>query len=167
MQIVLEQGSIDKPLTLTLVCYNSLSHYSRAALSWAKTIYMYYKYIVLALLYIPIFPPNSVEGLHFSTFHLRGVCLFYGYPYFRGVFILWVSLFQWSPYFSGLLISGVSLFYGCPYFSGLLISGVSLFYGCPYFRGVFILWVSLFQWSPYFRGVLILWVSLFQGVLIE
>ena len=60
MQIVLEQGSIDKSLQfiLTLVCYNSFFILVCSPNTYAcKGVFN------------PNIQPNSAEGLHFSAFH--------------------------------------------------------------------------------------------------
>ena len=125
MQIVLERGFIDKPLTFNIGLQQFIFHTS-----------VFTEYICMKNCFQSKYSNISAEGLHFSAFHFR-VSL----PFFRGVLI------SGCPYFSGVLISVVSLFQGCPYFSGVLISG------CPYFSGVLIsgcrpyFRVSL----PYFR----------------
>ena len=59
MQIVLEQGSIDKPLTfnigqIQLIFYTSVFTYACKGVFNPN---------------IPIFQPNCAEGLHFSAFY--------------------------------------------------------------------------------------------------
>ena len=60
MQIVLGRGSIDKPLTfniglLQLIFHTSVFTYACKGVFNPN---------------IPMFPPNSAKGLHFSAFHL-------------------------------------------------------------------------------------------------
>ena len=63
MQIVLERGFIDKPLTFNIGLLQLIFHTS---------VFTYNIYICMKGVFnpnIPIFPPNSAEGLHFSAFH--------------------------------------------------------------------------------------------------
>ena len=62
MQIVLEQGSIDKPLTFNIGLLQLIFHTS----VFTNILHMH------ANVFNPnisIFPPNSAKGLHFSAFY--------------------------------------------------------------------------------------------------
>ena len=63
MQIMLERGSIDKPMTFNIDLLHLIFHIYYIVCS--PNIYV---------CIIPIFPPNSTEGLHFSAFHYIDLC---------------------------------------------------------------------------------------------
>ena len=65
IQIVLERGSIDKPLTFNIGLLQLIFHIIIMLVCSPNT----YAYKGVFNTNIPIFPPNSAEGLHFSAFH--------------------------------------------------------------------------------------------------
>ena len=103
MQIVLERGSIDKPLTFNIGLLQLIFHTS-----------VFTEYICMQGVFnpnIPIFPPNSVKGLHFSAFHLfiffyidRSLSYYIVLTYFSKLLKLrFLSHYIWLSYFSKLL----------------------------------------------------------------
>ena len=64
MQIVLERGSIDKPLTFNIGLLKRIFRTS------VLTYVIHYACKGVFNPNIPIFPLSSDEGLHFSAFHL-------------------------------------------------------------------------------------------------
>ena len=62
MQIVLERGSLDKPLNFNIGLLQPIFHTSMFTYA-CKGVFNPN---------IPIFLPNSAEGLHFSAFHFKG-----------------------------------------------------------------------------------------------
>ena len=77
MQIVLEQGSINKSMTFNIGLLQLIFHSSVCV---HLVIYMYAKVFSIQI-YIPIFQRNSVEGLHFSTFHFYYELIIVNYNY--------------------------------------------------------------------------------------
>ena len=78
MQIVLKRGSIDKPLTFNnglYIIYNSFFILVCSPNTYAC------KGVLNPN--IPIFPPNSAEGLHFSAFHFIGIPIYFRVPHVK------------------------------------------------------------------------------------